>query len=115
MTALSATAAQVSDSINGQYYRLFTPMTFYHNVADRTLAINDEKSDKVADAVDAALLNVYLNRPDLVTTTETKLKEAGSVRADVDQPIETYTSFVQEAGVPEVVVQDTAEVELMIQ
>ena len=112
---LSATAAQVTDSISGQYYRLFTPMTFYHNVADRTLAMRDNGTDKVEEAVDAALLNVYLNRPDLVSTTETKLKEAGSVRDDVDQPIESQTSFVEEAGIPDVVIQDTAQVELMIQ
>ena len=115
MTVLSANAAQVKDSINGQYYRLFTPMTFYHNVADRTLAMNDEREDKVEDAVDAVLLNVYLNRPDLVGTTETTLKEAGSVRDDVDEPIETPISFVEETGMPEVVIQDTAQVELVIQ
>jgi hypothetical protein len=113
--ALSASAAQVTDSIGGQYYRLFTPMTFYHNVADRTLAMNDERTDKVEEAVDAALLNVYLNRPDLVTTTESKLQEAGSVRDDLDEPITVQTSFVEEAGAPEVVIQDTAQVELMIQ
>lgn len=115
MMTLSVNAAQVSDSISGQYYRLFTPMTFYHHVADRTLNLDSEKDDHVTQAVDAALLNVYLNRPDLVSTTETKLKEAGSVRDDVDQPIAVQTSFVEEADVPDVVIQDTAQVELMIQ
>lgn len=115
MMTLSVNAAQVSDSISGQYYRLFTPMTFYHHVADRTLNLDSEKDDHVTQAVDAALLNVYLNRPDLVSTTETKLKEAGSVRDDVDQPIAVQTSFVEEADVPDVVILDTAQVELMIQ
>ena len=31
--ALSASAAQPNDSIDGRYYRLFAPVTFYHNVA----------------------------------------------------------------------------------
>ena len=37
--ALSASAAQPNDSLNGQYYRLFTPLTFYHNVAGHTLSL----------------------------------------------------------------------------
>lgn len=115
MTALSATAAQVSDSINGQYYRLFTPLTFYHNVANRALALNAQGDDQASESVDAALLNVYLNRPDLVSTTESKLQETGSVRDDVNQPIETQTSFVEEAAAPAVVIQDEAPVEVMVQ
>jgi len=115
MMALSASAAQVVDSINGHYYRLFTPMTFYHNVADRTLTMTDEANDQVEDAVNAALLNVYLNRPDLVSTTETKLQEAGSVRDDVAVPIVTPTSFVEEMADSVGVIQDTVAVEVMVQ
>ena len=115
MMALSAGAAQVPDSVGAQYYRLFTPVTFYHNVADRALNLDGDDNDHVAQAVDAALLNVYLNRPDLVSTTETKLIEAGSVRDDVDQPIVVQTSFVEEADAPDVIIQDTAQVELVIQ
>lgn len=115
MMTLSVNAAQVSDSISGQYYRLFTPVAFYHGVADRTLNLDSEDNDHVTQAVDAALLNVYLNRPDLVSITETKLQEVGSVRDDVDQPIAVQTSFVEEADVPDVVILDTAQVELMIQ
>ena len=73
---LSVSAAQVNDSLDGRYYRLFLPLTFYHNVADKSLALNSESAgkDQVSDAVDAALLNVYLNRPDLVLSNETELK-----------------------------------------
>ena len=115
MTALSATAAQSNDSINGQYYRLFTPMAFYHNVADRALALDEKENDQVTAAVDAALLNVYLNRPDLVSTTETELQEVGSVREDVDKPIENQTSFVEEVNAPEIFIQDSVPVEVMVQ
>ena len=78
---LSASAAQPNDSLDARYYRLFAPVTFYHNVADKALALNSDAAgkDAVVDEVDAALLNVYLNRPDLVSATETELKLQSSM------------------------------------
>ena len=96
ISALSASAAQPNDSLDGRYYRLFAPLTFYHNVADKTLALNSESAgkDRVADEVDAALLKVYLKRPDLVRSTETDLEETGSIREDLYQPIINEVEFV---------------------
>ena len=96
ISALSASAAQPNDSLDGRYYRLFAPLTFYHNVADKTLALNSESAgkDRIADEVDAALLKVYLKRPDLVRTTETDLEETGSIREDLYQPIINEVEFV---------------------
>ena len=56
-SALSASAAQPNDSVDGRFYRLFAPTTFYHNVADKSLALNSESAgkDQVADAVDACV------------------------------------------------------------
>ena len=107
--ALSANATQKNDSLDARYYRLFAPVTFYHNVADKTLALDSESAgkDQVADAVDAALLNVYLNRPDLVNATETELQESGEIRKDVDQPIENQVEFVSKVEEP--VVMDVPE------
>ena len=78
---LSASAAEPKDTLDGRYYRLFAPMTFYHNVANKSLSLESDQSgkDAVADAIDAALLHIYLNRPDLVNTTETELKETGNI------------------------------------
>lgn len=110
-STLSVKATQPNDSLDARYYRLFAPVTFYHDVADKQLALNSESAGKdlVADEVDAALLNVYLNRPDLVTTTESDLQETGDIRTDVDQPIEQQvelTVMVDEPLIdePEVVV-----------
>ena len=52
---LSVSAAQPNDSLDARYYRLFAPVTFYHDVADKALALNSESSGKdvVADEVDA--------------------------------------------------------------
>ena len=111
--ALSASAAQSNDSLNGQYYRLFTPLTFYHNVAGHTLSLDE--TTLVDEEVDNALLAVYLNRPDLVKTTESDLQETGSVREDVDQPIENTIDFVEQVEAPMIELQDEAPVEVEVQ
>ena len=99
---LSVSAAQPNDSLDARYYRLFAPVTFYHDVADKALALNSETAGKdvVADEVDATLLNVYLNRPDLVSSTETELMETGSIREDVYQPIENQVELAETVDVP---------------
>ena len=94
---LSASAAQPNDSVNGRLYRLFTPLTFYHNVSAGMLTLNSDNND-MDEAVDRALMNVYLNRPDLVEATETQLEESGSLREDLDQPIEQKVEFVEHAA-----------------
>ena len=87
-TALSTAAAQQNDSVDGRYYQLFTPLTFYHSVANGTLSLDEAEGDGDSEAaVDAALLNIYLNRPDLVASNDTQLDESGSLRQDIDQPI----------------------------
>ena len=94
---LSASAAQPNDSVNGRLYRLFTPLTFYHNVSAGMLTLNSDNND-MDEAGDRALMNVYLNRPDLVEATETQLEESGSLREDLDQPIEQKVEFVEHAA-----------------
>ena len=97
LLALSAGAAQPQDSINGQYYKLFAPLTFYHSVAAGQLAMNAE-ADETDEAIDDALMNVYLNRPDLVQVTETEQEESGTLRQDIiDQPVVQQVTMVQQA------------------
>ncbi len=100
--SLSVYAAQPNDSLDARYYRLFAPLTFYHDVADKSLALNSEAAGKdvVADEVDAALLDVYLKRPDLVSATQSELEETGSIRADVDQPIENRVELTEIVDAP---------------
>ena len=109
---LSISAAQPNDSVNGRLYRLFTPMTFYHNVSGNMLDLNSSNDD-VDETVDRVLMNVYLNRPDLVEATETQLEESGSLREDLDQPIEQQVEFVEHAApMPEDPQIEPAEVEV---
>ena len=91
---LSASAAQPNDTVNANLYRLFTPLTFYHNVAGNRLTTSNQTND-AEELVDRALMNIYLNRPDLVLATETQLNESGSLRHDIDQPIEQKVELVE--------------------
>lgn len=96
--ALSANAAQPNDTVNAKLYRLFTPLTFYHNVSASLLSLDNSNNNDVDDAIDRALMNVYLNRPDLVKTTETQLEKSGSFREDIDKPIEHKVELVEIAA-----------------
>ena len=114
---LSASAAEPKDTIDGRYFRLFAPMTFYHNIANKSLSIEPDQAgnDPVAEAIDAALLHIYLNRPDLVNTTETELQETGNVRADVNQPIKNQVKLVEKVETPVIDMPDDVPTEIMIQ
>ena len=114
---LSASAAEPKDTIDGRYFRLFAPTTFYHNIANKSLSIEPDQTsnDPVAEAIDAALLHIYLNRPDLVNTTETELQETGNVRADVNQPIKNQVKLVEKVETPVVDMPDDVPTEILIQ
>ena len=94
--ALSASAAQPNDTVSAKLYRLFTPLTFYHNVSGNMLSLNS--GSELDNAIDRALMNVYLTRPDLVQTTETQLDESGTLREDIDQKIEQNIELVEHAA-----------------
>ena len=97
---LSASAAQPNDSVNGTYYRLFMPFTFYHNVAANQLSLNDS-DDQATQAVSNALMHAYLNRPDLVQNTESQMQESGELRNDIiEAPIQQEVSITEELSAP---------------
>ena len=60
--------------LDGRFYRLFVPFTFYHDVSRSALDLNGNGS-----VLDAALLDVYLKRPDLVGCTQSQLEHSGAV------------------------------------
>ncbi len=99
---------------DGRYYKLFVPATFYHSVAKKQLSIDSlTTGDEVMDAVEDALMKVYLRRPDLMLNSENRLREAGTVRNDVDvQQVQTVELTGQVAPVVEeipVVVEPVTE------
>ena len=92
---------QVNDSLrqetltDGRYYRLFAPPTFYHSGANKSLSLNPKTGDEVTDAVDEAMMNLYMRRPDLIGNTETHLNKVGSVRDDVNQEVKQEVELVE--------------------
>jgi hypothetical protein len=94
---------QLNDSLrkettDGRYYRLFAPTTFYHSGANKVLSLHPQTGDEVTDAIDQAMMNVYMKRPDLVTNTESRLKQTGSVREDVNQEVKQHVELVEQTA-----------------
>ena len=91
-----------TEVFDGRYFRLFAPTTFYHSGANKMLSMSPATGDEVTDAVDAAMMNLYMRRPDLVKNNETQLKEIGSVREDVNKELTQKVDLVKMAApVPE--------------
>ena len=109
---LSVSAAPGSEPSNSQYYRLFAPLTFYHSVAASQLSIASDNPDEVSQAINQALMHVYLTRPDLVEVTENEQQQAGELRLDIiDQPAVVPVSIVEQADpMPEAPQADPVEV-----
>ena len=98
VSAMSMSAADPQGKNTGLYYRLFAPLTFYHNVASSQFNITSDDPDEVSQAIDQALMHVYLTRPDLVKVTETEQEEAGTLRQDImDTPIVQEVEMVEQA------------------
>jgi hypothetical protein len=86
------------ESTDGRFFRLFVPTTFYHSGANKQLSLHPQKGDEVTDAVDHALMHIYMRRPDLVRNDESRLRRVGSIREDVNTEIMPHvelTNMVQ--------------------
>ena len=91
-----------SEVTDGRYFRLYAPTTFYHSGANKLLSLNPNTGDDVTDAVDQAMMALYLRRPDLVKNNESRLREIGSLREDVNQELTQEVELTEKAApVPE--------------
>lgn len=91
---------QLNDSlrkemVDGRYYRLFAPPTFYHSGANKVLSLHPQTGDEVTDAIDEAMMGLYMRRPDLVQSTESQLRKVGTVREDVNQEVKQSVELVE--------------------
>lgn len=64
------------DNLDGTYYRLFVPPTFYHDVVRRAFTIG---ADTVMGMEDQSMMDLYLRRPDLVASTQSQLEHTGGI------------------------------------
>ncbi len=106
-----------TESTDGQYFRLFAPPTFYHSSARKRLSLNSSNDGETADAIDQALMNIYLRRPDLVKDSETELQQAGTIREDVSQEVKPQVELTEivEKTEPEPVAPAATPVDLVVQ
>jgi hypothetical protein len=92
-------------------YRLFAPSTFYHAIAKHNLYLYDSEQDIYDQAVDDALLNIYLNHPEYITNSEQQLRDAGGVDETITSPIRTEVNLEKkEAPTPQEVIDAPVEV-----
>ena len=73
------TATQKADTdyaYRNQYYRLFVPLTFYHDIVQKRFSIG---GDTTSTVLDEALMDVYFRRPDLVRSTQSKMEGVGPI------------------------------------
>lgn len=88
-----------TEADDGRYYRLFAPTTFYHSGANKQLSLSPSTGDEVTDAVDEAMMSLYLRRPDLVRNNESRLKEVGTLREDVNTELTQKIELVEKAEI----------------
>jgi len=118
MAALSNAAAQQDQSAepDGQYYQLFAPLTFYHGVAQSQLSLSDDEDDAdVSQAVNDALMHVYLDRPDLVEVTQSEQEASGQLRQDIiEQPVVQSVEMVEVGPEPQPAEPEAEPVEVEV-
>ena len=92
-----------TEATDGRYFRLFAPTTFYHSAIHQQLSLTTpEDSDAVRQAIDQALMSLYMRRPELIKGYESQLLETGSLRTDVNEEVKPQVELVDIAEpVPE--------------
>lgn len=74
---------------DGRFFKLFSPLTFYHSVADNNLLLWHKRSSQsiTNQQIDDALFYIYMNRPSLVVNTQDRLNKYGIVPEDLKRPV----------------------------
>lgn len=104
-----------NEVVDGRYFRLFAPATFYHSGANKALLMSPETGDEVTDAVDEAMMRFYMARPDLIRNNESQLRRVGSVREDVIKKELTQQVELTQIAEPVPVEDEPQPIQLVIQ
>ena len=104
-----------NEVVDGRYFRLFAPATFYHSGANKALLMSPETGDEVTDAVDEAMMRFYMARPDLIRNNESQLRRVGSVREDVIKKELTQQVELTQIAEPVPVEDEPLPIQLVIQ
>lgn len=76
-------------------YKLFSPATFYHSVAANSMSLDENTQSTESREVDNVLMNIYMNHPELVSTSENNLREASVVKESIMDPIKHNVELVE--------------------
>lgn len=100
---LDSLAVGSSDAtlLDNRMSQLFTPLTFYHHVAADALRLQPSggrSSDLLGAAIDSVLLHVYLERPDLVGNSESRLLASGAPVKEVENPVRHKVDLVDKVA-----------------
>ncbi|KGI61083.1 hypothetical protein HMPREF0671_02260 [Prevotella sp. S7 MS 2] len=82
------------------YARLFLPLAYYKNVSHRMLSLDSDmqKISPTELALERALLSVYMNHPQLVSTTQSKLDIIGPTLEVGEQTRESHPDLVEQVA-----------------
>lgn len=101
------------DNNDIRFSKLFTPLTFYHAPAHRFLRLDSHaKGDSLDTMLDQALMNVYLNRPDLVKSNESRLDVVGAPIVD-EKPRQSKINIVEEVA-PKAIEVEASPVNILV-
>ena len=93
----------IKPAADSRYFRLFSPLTFYHSIAGRSLVLGADRVDDVESAIDDVLMAAYMRRPGRVEATEGEIDRAGSLHEEITKPLRHKVKYVKkDEVVPEV-------------
>ncbi len=98
-------------SDDSRYAMLFTPLTYYRSPANHFLRLRPEGGvgDSLGVMLDKTLMDVYLNRPDLVRTTQRHLEEVGAPIVADTKPKKPKRDIIEEVA-PKAIELETAPI-----
>lgn len=109
---IDSTEMSLDDS---RYAMLFTPLTYYRSPANHFLRLRPDggEGDSLGVMLDKTLMDVYLNRPDLVKTTQRHLEEVGAPIVADSKAKKPKRDIIEEVA-PKVFEPETAPSDIVI-
>ena len=103
------------DSDDSRFAKLFTPLTFYRSPANRFLRLKPQAGvgDSLDVELDAALLDIYLRRPDLVKVTQRHLEEVGAPIVADNRNKKQKRDIIEDVA-PKAIEPDAAPMDIVI-
>lgn len=83
--------ANAAPQAQNRYYRLFVPLTFYHDIVGHRFSLH---GDTTYTEQDKTLMNLYFQRPDLVRSTQSKIAVAGPILQPDRQEVKPSVDMV---------------------